>query len=74
MAAAYLFHVCKNHAFVDGNKRAALAAADMFVRLNGAKLKASDRELETLTLGVANGSLSKEQAIDFFEKHVVPSP
>src|SRR5207249_5785917 len=30
MAAAYLFHICKNHAFVDGNKRTGLAAAIQF--------------------------------------------
>ena len=35
MAAAYLFFLCKNHAFIDGNKRAALGACIVFLRLNG---------------------------------------
>ena len=35
MAAAYLFYLCKNHPFVDGNKRAALGACLVFLRLNG---------------------------------------
>ena len=35
MAAAYLFYLCRNHAFVDGNKRTALAACLVFLDLNG---------------------------------------
>ena len=35
VAAAYLFYLCKNHPFVDGNKRAALGACIVFLRLNG---------------------------------------
>ena len=70
MAAAYLFHLCRNHAFIDGNERTALAAAEVFVRLNGYKLAASDKELETITTGVAEGSISKDQAVEFFRKHV----
>ena len=34
MAATYLFHLCSNHAFMDGNKRTALAAAEVFVKRN----------------------------------------
>lgn len=35
MAAAYLFYLCRNHPFIDGNKRAALGACLVFLRLNG---------------------------------------
>jgi death on curing protein len=35
IAAAYLFYICKNHAFVDGNKRTALAACLVFLEENG---------------------------------------
>src|SRR5215217_1376194 len=35
VAAAYLFHLCQNHPFIDGNKRAALGACIVFLRLNG---------------------------------------
>lgn len=69
MAAAYLFHLCKNHPFVDGNKRIALAAAETFLILNGFRLNADDMALEVLTLGVADGSNTKEQAVAFFEMH-----
>jgi death-on-curing protein len=70
MAAAYLFHICRNHPFMDGNKRTALAAAEVFVLLNGLRLKATGRELERLTLGVAAGRLSKAETVEFFRKHV----
>lgn len=66
MAAAYLFHICRNHAFVDGNKRTGLAAAEVFLLLNGRRLDATNRELERLTLGIAAGSLSKDDATAFF--------
>ena len=70
MAAAYLFHLCKNHPFVDGNKRVALASAIAFLLLNDHELMASKPDAEHLTLGVANGSISEDEAIAFFRKHV----
>jgi death-on-curing protein len=70
MAAAYLFHICGNHAFVDGNKRTALAAAEVFIVLNGRRLRATSRELERLTLGVAEGRLSKADVIAFFRERL----
>ena len=70
MAAAYLFHVCRNHPFVDGNKRTAVAASEIFVRLNGMSLSATDIELEQLTIGIADGSASKDAVVAFFKKHV----
>ena len=69
-AAAYLFHICRNHAFVDGNKRTALATAEFFILLNGAGLNASDDELVDLTLGVADGSVDKEAVTTFFTEHI----
>lgn len=70
MAAAYLFHICKNHAFLDGNKRTAVAAAEIFLLLNKMRLMASDNALEQLTLGVADSTLTKDEAIAFFMEHV----
>jgi death-on-curing protein len=42
MAAAYLFHIVKNHAFLDGNKRTALVAALVFLDINGVSLERDD--------------------------------
>ncbi|MDZ7860939.1 MAG: type II toxin-antitoxin system death-on-curing family toxin [Candidatus Krumholzibacteriota bacterium] len=69
-AAAYHFHLCANHPFVDGNKRVAVTAAELFLLINGRELPASDEEVEDLTLGVAGGRLSKEHVIEFFVRFV----
>ncbi len=69
-AAAYLFHLCANHAFIDGNKRVAVAAAEVFILANGCELSASDDELIEITLSVAQGLASKDEVIEFFRKHV----
>ncbi len=72
-AAAYHFHLCTNHPFVDGNKRVAVAASEVFLLINGHELSASDDEIEELTLGVAKGELSKDQVIEFFKKFLTES-
>ena len=53
VAAAYLFYLCKNHPFVDGNKRAALGACVVFLRLNGIEPKADGPEWGELTLAAS---------------------
>ncbi|MDB5095693.1 MAG: death-on-curing protein [Cyanobacteria bacterium RYN_339] len=59
-AAAYLFHLAKNHAFLDGNKRVALACATVFLEMNGYELPAEANDaLERLTLAVAEGRADK---------------
>ena len=69
MAAAYLFHLCKNHPFFDGNKRVAVVAAEIFLNINGLRLNVSNGELKELCLGVAAGELSKSETVALFEKH-----
>lgn len=71
MAAAYLFHICKAHPFLDGNKRTALASAEVFVLLNDRRLTATDEQLEELTRAVAAGRVSKKELIAFFRRQVV---
>lgn len=70
MAGAYLFHLCKNHPFVDGNNRVALATAITFLLVNDYELTCEKPDAEQLTLGVADASISKDEAIAFFRKHV----
>lgn len=70
MAAAYLFHVCANHPFVDGNKRTALAACIAFLRLNGWNLIASEDAAVTIVLEVAKSATSKEQVADWLQQNV----
>jgi len=73
MAAAYLFHIAQNHPFVDGNKRAALAAALAFIWLNDQCLEAGEDELTELVMGIAAGRLSKADAAVFINGHVRPT-
>ncbi len=61
MAAAYLFHLCGNHGFSDGNKRTALAAALVFLDANGYRLELSGEDLERVTWDVAAGKLDKDR-------------
>lgn len=70
MAAAYLFHLCRNHPFVDGNKRIALAAAGVFLELNGAQLAMTAEEKYDITVAVASGQCSKEQLTVVFARRV----
>ena len=58
-AAAYLFHLCQNHAFVDGNKRVGLAAALVFLDLNGIVIEDPQGELYALVIAVAAGQANK---------------
>jgi death-on-curing protein len=69
MAAAYLFHICKNHPFFDGNKRVAVVAAEIFLNINGMRLDVPNEELKQLCLGGAAGEISKNDAVAFFEEH-----
>lgn len=73
MAAAYHFHLCSNHPFIDGNKRVAVASAELFLILNGYELEATDDELENITLELASGKLSKEAIVDFYSGKLVKS-
>ncbi len=60
VAAAYLFFLCQNHPFLDGNKRTALGACLVFLRLNGIEPRKDGPEWESLTLGVASGDADRE--------------
>ena len=59
MAAAYLFHLVANHAFIDGNKRVGLLAAQVFLHLNGIVILGQSEAFYALTMGVAEGRLDK---------------
>ena len=69
MAAAYLYHLALNHPFVDGNKRVAAMAADIFLLMNDILLTASVEELTDLTLYVAQRKLEKPEIAAFLKKH-----
>ncbi|HYR18735.1 MAG TPA: type II toxin-antitoxin system death-on-curing family toxin [Myxococcales bacterium] len=67
MAAAYLFHIIRNHPFIDGNKRAGLVCAIAFLGLNDLELIADPDDLVQLVLGVAEGRTDKSQVAVFLK-------
>jgi death on curing protein len=69
MAAAYLFHIVKNHPFVDGNKRTGTVAALQFLDLNGIDITAPSAAFEKLILEVARGEADKSRIAEFFRRH-----
>jgi death on curing protein len=70
-AAALGFFLCRNHAFVDGNKRSGHAALEVMLVLNGFELSASVDEQERTMLQVADGSMSREGLAEWVRSHVV---
>jgi death-on-curing protein len=67
-AAALMHSLVMNHPFVDGDKRIGIAAAELFLELNGARLAASDAELEEPTLSAARGELAAESLAIWFRQ------
>ena len=70
MAAAYLHGICRNHPFIDGNKRTAVAAALTFLEMNGVEIDAAEHEFYDLVIGVAEGRVAKAAVAVFFDDHV----
>ena len=61
IAAAYLFYLCRNHPFVDGNKRTAMAAAIVFLRLNEVEPVEDNEDWEALVIDVAASKLERDE-------------
>jgi len=73
LAAAYLFGLARNHAFVDGNKRTAITAAAAFLMDNGFDIETSEANLYSFVFGVAAGEIDEEGATRFLRDYCVPS-
>ena len=71
MAAAYAYHLCQNHPFIDGNKRAALASSLVFLDINGYEFNCDDKILYNRIMDTAKGELKKEELIKFYEKYSI---
>jgi death on curing protein len=68
-AAALAFSLALNHPFVDGNKRVAHAAMEVFLQLNGWELVGTVDEQERLMLDLADGQIPREQLTAWLEQH-----
>lgn len=70
LAAAYGFGIAKNHPFVDGNKRTAFVAMELFLDLNGYELTAGDAEALPVMLALAAGDLSETALADWVRGNI----
>ncbi|AQT67930.1 Death on curing protein [Anaerohalosphaera lusitana] len=75
MAAAYLYHLVQNHAFLDGNKRIGAASAIVFLAINDIQIQNDEEGLVEITLGVAKGQIGKTEIAKFLRSNVIdPMP
>jgi death-on-curing protein len=74
MAAAYAFHICKNHPFVDGNKRAAVSAMIAFLSENGWSFDASADEAEPEVRALAASNRDKAEFTNWAKQHMHEKP
>jgi death on curing protein len=73
LAASYAFGLAKNHAFVDGNKRIALVALELFLELNGFTLVADDAQCVIVILSLASGAFSEDELAEWIRRHLKPA-
>ncbi len=68
-AAAYGFHICMNHPFVDGNKRVSFALMDIFLQKNGWEITSQEEEAYSLMMSLASGKLTKAALSSWLMDH-----
>lgn len=71
MAAAYGYHLCKNHPFIDGNKRISLISMYTFLFMNGFELRMLEKEIYLLIMGIADSSISKQELAEYLKKYSI---
>ena len=67
--AAYGFHVCKNHPFVDGNKRVAFVLMNIFLQRNGWEIVSPEEEAYRMMMNLASGKLTKTRLSSWLKEH-----
>lgn len=73
LAAAYGFGIARNHPFLDGNKRTALVAMELFLALNGQSLTADDAACLDIMLALAAGDLAENDLAGWLRAHIQPA-
>ena len=72
LAAAYAFGIVRNHPFIDGNKRAGLAAADVFLQLNGFEIVVHEVQAVVVFLDLAAGEIDEAVLAKWIEANAAP--
>ncbi len=70
LAASYAFGLVRNHAFVDGNKRAGFLACGLFLELNGLRLTADQADATSAVLALADGSIGEAEFAAWLRERV----
>jgi death on curing protein len=70
LAAAYGYGISRNHPFLDGNKRTAFVAVELFLMLNGYRLAATDVDCVLTMLDVASGQITEPEFAAWIQKHL----
>ena len=71
LAAAYAFGMAGNHPFIDGNKRAALVAAEGFLFMNGFEVEATDAQMVELIYSLAAGDVSESAVAEWLRQRLI---
>ena len=74
LAASYGYDIARNHAFIDGNKRTALVATELFLRLNGWQLEVGDADCVLTLLAVAAGDITEDEFAAWLRTHASLRP
>jgi death-on-curing protein len=72
VAAAYLFYLCRNHPFIDGNKRVGMTVAIVFLKLNGVSPSPDSDDWEGLVLDVAASRIDRDQTTERLRALLTP--
>lgn len=70
-AAALMDSLVRNHPFVDGNKRTAITATALFLRINGYRLVVENDEMVRFTLACAQSQRSLDEMIGWFQRYSI---
>ena len=70
MAAAYGYHLCNNHPFMEGNKRIALVTMDIFLQRNGYEIVASEKKTYKIMMQLSSGKLTKQDLTIWLKNNI----
>lgn len=70
LAASYAYGIARNHAFIDGNKRTSLVVCQLFLRLNGTSLNASESDKYHIFMALASSELTEIELANWISRHI----
>ncbi len=70
LAAVYAVSIIQNHPFIDGNKRTAYVALELFLALNGIRFPVSDADAVIMTLQLAAGDIQEPEFIAWIRRNI----